>query len=145
MKKRNWFFAFGGIGSFIMNLFTMFVVMILYVMVASCREIGASLSGSEVNNTQIEIIASGLVFVLLILNVFAIITTVRGFARKIVPLVFVIIQLVGYVLIIGFITYSLFTSDGGKFGGIMLLLCYAGIVAIYILGVLHQIKYSKSE
>ena len=140
MKKRNWYYAFGGIGAVLLDLFAACGVMLLYVIVARCRQVGASISGTQIDNTLIEILATAIVFGLLVSAVFAVMTAIRGFAKKKVPLGFIVVQLIVHVLICVFLCFNLFTSDS-VVGGVIIVVLYVALIAVYVLGIIHEVKY----
>ncbi|MBO5223602.1 MAG: hypothetical protein J6C23_03725 [Clostridia bacterium] len=144
MKKRNWYFAFGGIVAALLDIFAMCVVFLLYVIVASCREAGATISGTVIDNTNLEIVTTAISLGLLFAVVLAIMTSIKGFTKRKVPLAFIIIQIAVYVAISVFLIINAFGGDE-IIGGIIIVALYVIITAVYVLGLIKQIKDSKAE
>lgn len=144
MRKRNWYFAFGGIGAALLDIFAMYVTFLLYVIVASCRDAGATISGKVIDNTNLEIVTTAICLGLLIAIVLAIMTSIKGFTKRKVPLAFIIIQLVVYVAISVFLSINTFGGDE-IIGGIIIIALYLIIVAVFVLGMIKQLKEQKQE
>lgn len=144
MRKRNWYFAFGGIGAALLDIFAMYVTFLLYVIVASCRDAGATISGKVIDNTNLEIVTTAICLGLLIAIVLAIMTSIKGFTKRKVPLAFIIIQLVVYVAISVFLSVNTFGGDE-IIGGIIIIALYLIIVAVFVLGMIKQLKEQKQE
>lgn len=137
MEKRNLFFAIGGIFGSLLDIFLTFVVIMFTLALKSCV-------GESGDTTKLDIVATITCLVLIFSCVSAIITSIKGFSGRKVPLVYLLLsQIAHFVIAIALIVASI-GNDDSLFFLIISVLCIIHFF-IYIAGQIKQKKNFKIE
>ena len=144
MKKRNLFYGIGGICGAIYDLFVTCIVIVISVIIAACREVGADLSGTEVDNTDINVISSAICIGLLLCVALSLIVAIRAFMKRKIPLSFIIILEVIHLAILGYLIYIMATNEDKLFWIIMIVLAVL-LITTYVFGMVQHIKDQKKK
>lgn len=137
MKKRNLFFGIGGIFGSLLDMFLTFVVIMFTLALKSCV-------GENGDTTKLDIVATIICLVLIFSCISAIITSIKGFSGRKVPLVYIIIQQLAHIVVAVVLIVSSFDNSDNFFLLLVSALCIVHII-IYIVGQIKQKKNLKIE
>lgn len=137
MGKRNLLLGIGGIFGSLLDMFLTYLVIVLTLTLKSCV-------GENGDTSQLEIVASIICIVLIFSIVASIITSIRAFAGRKVPLVYIIVQQVVHVVIAAALIFSSLNNSDNLFMIIIAALCLLHFI-IYVFGLIKQKKNFKIE